>query len=332
MGSSGQIATTGVASSRGSGSGLPLKRRPSLIVHADWGTKPKKRWAARASLESGRYTISKPAVVASAAALLSEAVAAADSGGSVLVGFDFAFGVPVEFLGERSGKHFLELIANCRPAFFEAVKTAREVSSQRPFLGVASRGDKLVDVLAELGLSPTNHLRRCERRTPYRGDARCIFWPGAGQVAGATRSGWREILRPALDSSARSQGLIRIWPFDGQLEQLVQSGTVVLAETYPAEFYGHLGMSGRSKTKLGWRLEHASHLIRAATEMGLALEPNIQSDIRGGFGHRSDGEDRFDATAGLLGMLRVVAGLSPTVCPDEKAVRQIEGWILGRPP
>lgn len=254
----------------------------------------------------------------------------ADIGGSVLLGFDFSFGVPLAFSRKTDGP-FLRLIAESSPAFFDAVRTSLEVCSERPFLSVASRGDKLADVLARLGLTTATHLRQCERRTQYRRDARCMFWPGAGQVAGATRSGWREVLRPALESEARRRGLIRIWPFDGHLDELVQPGTVVLAETYPAEFYGHLGMSGNAKTKVGWRLNQAAHLVKAASELGLVLKTDLQAEIGSGFGDRPDGEDRFDATAGLLGMLRVVRGLSPTAATADAALLQVEGWILGRP-
>lgn len=134
-----------------------------------------------------------------------------------------------------------------------------------------------------------------------------------------------------LESEARRRGVIRIWPFDGPLDELVQSGTAVLAETYPAEFYRHLGMSGNAKTKVGWRLNQAPHLVKAASELGLVLKADLQAEIGSGFGDRPDGEDRFDATAGLLGMLRVVGGLSPTAAPADATLLQAEGWILGRP-
>ena len=34
---------------------------------------------------------------------------------------------------------------------------------------------------------------------------------------------------------------IGLWPFDGALVDLLESRSIVIVETYPTEFYGHLG-------------------------------------------------------------------------------------------
>jgi hypothetical protein len=41
------------------------------------------------------------------------------------------------------------------------------------------------------------------------------------------------------------------------------------------------------------------------------------------------GDDAFDALVGLCGMLDVVLGRLPSNAPDDDAIRDNEGWILG---
>ena len=41
-------------------------------------------------------------------------------------------------------------------------------------------------------------------------------------------------------------------------------------------------------------------------------------------------DDAFDAVVGLFGMLMVCLGQRATGIPNDSAIREIEGWILGR--
>ena len=59
------------------------------------------------------------------------------------------------------------------------------------------------------------------------------------------------------------------------------------------------------------------------------LTRRLRAEILDGFGAGKDGEDRFDAVAGLLGMLDVVLGNRPSGEPEDDTTR-IEGWILGQ--
>jgi hypothetical protein len=52
--------------------------------------------------------------------------------------------------------------------------------------------------------------------------------------------------------------------------------------------------------------------------------------ILDGFGPSPEGEDPFDATVGLLGMINVSLGYKPPGEPDDKVTRKIEGWIFGQ--
>jgi hypothetical protein len=43
-----------------------------------------------------------------------------------------------------------------------------------------------------------------------------------------------------------------------------------------------------------------------------------------------NGDDAFDATVGLFGILKVLRGERKTGDPNEGSVRKLEGWILGQ--
>jgi hypothetical protein len=53
----------------------------------------------------------------------------------------------------------------------------------------------------------------------------------------------------------------------------------------------------------------------------------LAEDIQHGF---PQGDDAFHAVVALFGMLQVCLGQRPTGEPDDREVREIEGWILGR--
>ena len=69
-----------------------------------------------------------------------------------------------------------------------------------------------------------------------------------------------------------------------------------------------------------------------ASAAGVQLAAAMAADIRDGFGAAANGEDRFDTTVGLFGMLNVALGLRPPGDPAERVLRRVEGWILGQQP
>ena len=143
--------------------------------------------------------------------------------------------------------------------------------------------------------------------------------------------GWREVLGPALMDDSLD---VALWPFDGPLIELVSSRAVTIAETYPAEACLHLGMTppgrGWSKTSQEGRLEQRGALLGWAVRREVELSPDLREMIETGFGPSKDAEDPFDAVLGALSMLEVVLGHRPDGAPQDTAVRQIEGWILGQ--
>ncbi len=191
-----------------------------------------------------------------------------------------------------------------------------------------------------------DELRRlCELAHFGRRAASPLFWTLGGQQVGkAAITGWREMLGPALQAPPQ----VVLWPFAGPLEALLQEETTVVAETYPAEFYTHLGISkilrqpvksgSASQTRRGKRSRESRRacccpLLDWAQEAGVSLQPELETEIRTGFGPTPQAEDRFDAVIGLFGMLNILLGNHPAGPPPGAISTnciKIEGWIFGQ--
>ena len=92
-----------------------------------------------------------------------------------------------------------------------------------------------------------------------------------------------------------------------------------------------IAMNG-SKRRQADRLALAPKLSAALERVGALPVPELRTMIDTGFGADRGGEDRFDSLVGLLALLRVIGDPSLDAVPDDGAVRQWEGWILGQPP
>ncbi len=180
--------------------------------------------------------------------------------------------------------------------------------------------------------------RRCEIYREGRRAASPLFWTLGGQQVGkAAITGWRDVLAPGLSEAAIP---LAIWPFEGRLAELCRAGNLVALETYPTEFYTHLGVmfsSRRPGRKSGKRVQedraaNFQRLSSWAKGNDVALHPALVTAIRAGFGSARDGEDQFDAVIGLFGMLNVVLGNRGEGWPIEDRIREVEGWILGQSP
>lgn len=297
--------------------------KAALVYHADWGSVPGKRWAVRAVRDCGGWRALPPERAGAPETLLARLLDAAGAA-PVVAGFDFPIGVPRGW-AERVGVHsFRELLPELgRGAwkdFFTPAERPEQISSYRPFYPRRGDGTKRDQLEAGLGLAWDDLYRRCERRTTGRRAACALFWTlGGNQVGKGAITGWRDMLQPAL-------GLAALWPFDGALDELVGSGRVVVAETYPAEFYGQIGLVGR-KSAAADRARNAPVLREAAANVGLTLDPALDVALEDGF--RTD--DEFDAFVGLLGMLNVLLGRRSSGEPrTDDAVLRVEGWMLGQ--
>jgi hypothetical protein len=319
-----------------SSAALPAALR--VVAHADWGSQTGKRWLATARRRGEGFWVEAASPVAAPDRLLAALSAEAGPRGGVLVGFDFPIGLPLAYARRACVREFRPLLPTLGGSFFEVAERAEEISVLRPFYPARPGGAAQQHLVEGLGVASIDDLRRvCERATPTRRAAAPLFWTlGAQQVGKSAITGWRDVLIPALRGALD----VAIWPFEGSLAELVAPGRIVVAETYPAEYYGHLGVElaapaeggPRGKRVQAVRAAQAPRLLDFARELSLALAPELQAQIADGFGSKPDAEDRFDAAVGILGVLNVVVGRRAPGEPGDPELRRVEGWILGQEP
>ncbi|WP_333668770.1 hypothetical protein [Elioraea tepidiphila] len=305
----------------------------TLAGHADWSSDPRKCWIAVAGRDAeGRWTAKAPVPVGPPGSLAARLTATA-AGGAAVLGLDVPLGLPRLYAERHAGAPdfpaFLRTLAG-RPSFFAVAATLEEVSPDRPFYPArGARGMTRAAHAAALGLPDPSCLgRRCDLRTATRPAGAPLFWTlGANQAGKAAIHAWREMLLPALAEG----GAIRLWPFEGTLAELARPGALVLAETYPAECYRHIGVRlAGSKRRRSARLAAGAALIAWARDAGVTVAPDLAAAIADGFGADAAGEDRFDCVCGLFGVLNVLLGRRAEAYPDDPALLCWEGWVLGQ--
>jgi hypothetical protein len=260
---------------------------------------------------------------------------------TLLMGFDFPIGLPIAYARLAGISDFLSALPDLGRGkwarFFDVAEKADEISLNRPFYPMRPGGTRQQHLVGALTVGHIDELRRsCEMPRPGRRAACPLFWTLGGQQVGkGAISGWQEVLIPALLAKKTRATL---WPFSGPLEDLLAREGVVLAETYPAEFYDHLGVAfsnARRGERAGKRVQrdraaNATSLLGWAATTGVEVNTALRSEIEDGFGKRANGEDRFDAVVGLFGMLNIILGHRHPGYPTDEYIRRIEGWILGQ--
>lgn len=311
------------------GAAWPLR---ICLVHADWSVSPAKRWAAWATPVGRSWRVDALAPVGDLAAFRRRILEVSGLM-PVLAGFDFPIGVPKAF-GEKTGANgfpdLLRSLDGARWARFSSVaQEPGEIAIERPFYPATARsGVRRASLVAAHGVEAFDDLLRvCERPTPTRRAACPLFWTlGGAQVGRAALSGWEGVVRPLIGEGAK------LWPYDGDLQRLADRPGVILAETYPAEAYAHVDVAfgpRRSKRRREDRLVQFRPILDWAAERGVAFADPVRAALEDGFGARADGEDRFDAFMGLLGMIEVASGRRDEGRPPAD-VAGWEGWILGQ--
>ena len=299
------------------------------LVHADWSTNAGKRSAAEARWTTTGWTVYAPSLVGSVETFLSSLLHEPQP---TLAGFDFPIGLPSVYGGMTEFGEFCEAIdvfgVGQWSRFYDVAERAEEISFYRPFYPRVPSSARHAHLIEALAVRDIDALRRqCEKATPDRPAACALFWTlGANQVGKAAISGWREIIQPARRAGAL------LWPFEGTLTGLAETGRLVVCETYPAEAYGHVGVRfrpGGSKRRQEDRREATAGLGRRCEEHGIQLTSAMHISLNAGFGPRKDDEDPFDAAIGLLGMLEVVEGRR-LAAPAGMPSHGWEGWILGQ--
>ena len=94
-------------------------------------------------------------------------------------------------------------------------------------------------------------------------------------------------------------------------------GSIVAAETYPAECYGWFSKEPLDgKRNQDDRRKFGASLLRWADAQKVTLEDGLRKEIHDGF---SQGDDAFDAVVGLFGMLQVCLGQRPPGEPNDRS-------------
>jgi hypothetical protein len=262
------------------------------LIHADWSVDPRKRWQASAVRNNGSWKVSAPGPVGAIPAFLSGIFSNALSG-RTLVGFDLPIGIPSAYGSKTDLADFRDGLRSFGEGewahFFDVADQPDEVSIKRPFYPKGSlKGVSRASLGTGLGMESFDSLLRiCERRTSDRQAAGSLFWTlGGNQVGRAAISGWKEVVRPALDRGAS------LWPFDGALTELSSRAGVVLAETYPAEAYRMFNAafhSGESKRRRSDRASKAPAILAWAASHSVHLSDAAEAAVRDGFGEAASG-------------------------------------------
>jgi hypothetical protein len=309
---------------------------PSLIAHADWGTDSRKRQVAVARLSHtggdipGCYLVESLAAAPGTGEFFGQFCVSADPG-QAMIGFDFPIGLPRNYgaaAGVSSFPGFLETLGSPPWESFHLVAAQPdEITLHRPFYPKRPGSSRREYLQQALGLSAQDLRRRCEGT-----DAEALFWTlGGKQVGKAALLGWQMIA-----AARRTQPGILLWPFDGPLPELLTGqAQLVVAESYPREYYRYLGPPtghGRwSKRRRADRIRLIPGLLAWAAGLPVEWDASIYRRVESGFSDSRNGEDEFDAIIGLLAMIAVVTGaIGAGVPADDPAVLGIEGWILGR--
>ena len=306
----------------------------SHLIHCDWSTHLKKCWQARASRNNDRWEVEASSRVDSPTSLMDDVLKLRDHQNQVLVGFDFPIGVPIAFGSKTGFKNFPAALTQFGCSnwkdFFNVAKDIADISLQRPFYPLSpATGTTRQSLVNGLGVSAFEDLlRQCERKMPGLNVACSLFWTlGGNQVGRAAIAGWQSMVRPLVEHGAK------LWPFDGTLAKLEEAAvSIVIAETYPAAAYGHVGISfaGQSKKNQLDRQSKAAELLAWSDQHNVKFSCDAQAMVKHGFGSSAQGEDAFDAFLGLLGMIEVVDQRRADAPAGTASVRQWEGWILGR--
>lgn len=306
------------------------------IVHCDWGTKPEKCWMARARWEDNLYKVTAPEPVGDLVTFFARLRMGLGESDRLLVGFDFPIGLPSAYAKKAGVSDFVEILPQFGTGnwsrIYDKCRSPDEISLHRPFYPVCckKKGDARKPHLSEhLGIPIECLLRECDRKTTFHNKACEMFWTlGRNQVGSAAIRGWRDLLASAIRCKTLSLGL---WPFQGRLSELFGKYTTVVAETYPAEAYGHIGFpkmwKGKTDQTKRRKMSPVFHAWRAKRPAHFD-DPTIEQ-IDDGFGSLKDGEDRFDAFVGLCSMIEITLGHRVEGSPHPDRLH-IEGWILGQ--
>ena len=256
---------------------IAANRAALVVLHADWGKNPKKRWIARARRSGDDWVIEAVGQWGEEGSPLTRLGLPSDEPGPILIGVDFPIGLPkayAEKAGVTSFRDVLPLLGGEGwEGFYDVAHSAAEISMRRPFYPYAHGGKSQEHLTERLGISITQLRRRCEEATAARSAACPLFWTlGANQVGKGAIAGWQELVAPLVRDADAA-----LWPFDGGIAELVASRRLTLCETYPAEYYKPLGFgpSGWSKRTQADRAARAPQIMEGAAGVPATAAPTF---------------------------------------------------------
>ena len=301
---------------------------PATILCADWGKKPSKRavWIADIKERSVRQV---PGSDWSFHSVLTEARQRVNHG-PVVLAFDLPLGVPESYartigsiLGLKRQTDFLRILKAVapRPDFFEPTTEASDWQHVRPFFAVPP-GDGGFNSYRD---AAARHAVDLYRGIDKRTGANSLFVKSGipGSVGSAACAFWTE-LAPHL-SSERD---FAVWPFEGNLADLLESRRMVLAEIYPRVSYAIAILDspagGRPRLKIaktdGDRRREAVRDLRRTDWVARFGVKFV------GLESANENEDDFDACLTAAALLRCVLDDLPLCSRD---INRIEGGMLG---
>ena len=313
----------------------PIRRLPKLIVAADWSKDEAKRWIVVATRDrEGSYLITAAEPSGHGPTLVRRLQTRMHASEGALIGFDYPIGVSRAYAEQAQIMSFPAALMGTfgfAPGwefFYEPATAVEEISIQRPFFprNPNQQGYGRQDLADGLGVPHFENLRRvCEQQTGGRPAACPVFWTVGGSPAKAAIHGWSSTILPALRDEPE---VVRIWPFDGELMELLSKPSVVLAEIYPTDARVQLRIDINARGTQETRQAVAEQLLGGLEALPVRFDDAARVQIVDGFGTAAAGEDQFDAMCGLIAMLHVVLGEGYRGTGGEHL--QQEGWILGQ--
>jgi len=321
-----------------------VSTRLRAILCADWSKHTRKREVYVADVE--RREVRRLAGTWTAARVI-EAAREAAGDGVALATFDAPIGVPISYWQElRQVPHFPDGVVNFaawlpealkRPRYFDNARTPWDWGIEQPFFAISpGAGGRRIweDTLKRAGVTA---LRRVDELTR----AKPVFVTSGipGTTGSGTRELWRELgmllgkpgaVARAKDPLEPAGAGFAVWPFDGSLDELLASKTVVVGENYPRVAYALALSREDAGSRAPLQIAKTRHDVRQSALDDLQshrwlLEWEVRlNDIDAA----ADSEDAFDALLTAAGLLRCV--LEGTLLAPEGLVDPVaEGGILG---
>ena len=270
---------------------------PAFFVSADWSRAARKRTVYVADLTRRQVRQATTDMGWTLSALLAYCRRLVESG-AVLVGIDAALGVSRGYwdLLKPQPHSFLDWLRDVDPdRFFGIVSDPKRWCVDQPWFHIQpGKGGRR----AFTERVPDKLLRTIDRAT----GGNPLFAVGGipGTVGSATRDCWQSLV-PLLGEAGRD---FAVWPFDGNLLDLLLERGMVLAETYPRLAYAAALGPHLPASRIGVAKGVSRNRNLACDRLQRAAWINANAVDLGDLDRARANEDDFDALFTAAGVLR----------------------------